>query len=199
MKKVLSVVLSIFMICTVFSGCSSVNTEMTEENINATVAEAFDALKSFDTKKLGKFVESSTLSMIISYAEKYDQFKKLGVEMFKNLTYEIKSVDIENETVTVSVKNKDLKYAAAEFAKNLKSKYNTVQLLTKLSDENFLDTNLTSLCEKINNAVLSDESTEITLSIEKGSKNLVLFFDGSCEDAVSGGALGAIKSIYGLG
>ena len=38
---------------------------------------------------------------------------------------------------------------------------------------------------------------EITLDIEQGNKNLVLVFGDESENAVSGGALSAIKSIYG--
>ena len=41
------------------------------------------------------------------------------------------------------------------------------------------------------------EGVDITLNIEQGSKNLKLSFDENAENAVSGGALTAIKSIFG--
>lgn len=198
-KKITALILCAVLVCAGFSSCSSVNTDMTEENITKTVDKAFDALKSFDTKNLDKYVKSSTLSMIISYAEKHSQFQKLGASLFNDLSYEITNIDIENATVTLDVQNKDLTEAASDFASELKNKYSTIQLLAKLSDEKFLDSNLSALNDDIANASMSDGKTTITLSIEKGSKNLVLSFDADAENAVSGGALSAIKSIYALG
>jgi hypothetical protein len=43
------------------------------------------------------------------------------------------------------------------------------------------------------------DAVEVTLDIEQGKKNLVLSFDTDAEDAVSGGALTSIKSIYSVG
>lgn len=180
------------------SACSTLNNEMTEENITKTVDRAFDALAKFDTDDLNKYVDSPTLTTIISYAEKHQQFADLGRAIFENLNYEIKSIDTENQTVTISVQNKDLYLVASDFARELKSDYTTFQLLAKLSDDSFLDRKLNELCDDIANAKLSGSTTDITLSVEKGKKNLVLVFDNEAENSVSGGALSAIKTIYGL-
>lgn len=196
MKKTISIALSILMIMLCFSGCSG--TKMTEENVKKTVDKAFTALCEFDTKNLRKYVDSKTLSTIIGYAEKQEQFQSLGKAIFSGLEYEIKSVDLENQTVTVNVKNKSLYQTAYEFARELKSNYSTFQLLTKLSDETFLNTYLTELCNDIENAPSASESVDITLGITQGKKNLVLSFDSTSEDTVSGGALSAIKYIYGI-
>lgn len=198
MKKIISIFLCIVAICMSLSACSTLNNEMTEENITKTVDRAFDALAKFDTDDLNKYVDSPTLTTIISYAEKHQQFADLGRAIFENLSYEIKSIDIENQTVTISVQNKDLYLVASDFARELKADYTTFQLLTKLSDDSFLDRKLNELCDGIANAKLSGSTTDITLSVEKGKKNLVLVFDNEAENSVSGGALSAIKTIYGL-
>ena len=96
------------------------------------------------------------------------------------------------------MQNKDLYLVASDFARELKADYTTFQLLTKLSDDSFLDRKLNELCDGIANAKLSGNTTDITLSVEKGKKNLVLVFDNEAENSVSGGALSAIKTIYGL-
>lgn len=198
MKKIISIFLCIVAICMSLSACSTLNNEMTEENITKTVDRAFDALAKFDTDDLNKYVDSPTLTTIISYAEKHQQFADLGRAIFENLSYEIKSIDTENQTVTISVQNKDLYLVASDFARELKADYTTFQLLTKLSDDSFLDRKLNELCDGIANAKLSGSTTDITLSVEKGKKNLVLVFDNEAENSVSGGALSAIKTIYGL-
>lgn len=198
MKKIISIFLCIVAICMSLSACSSTNNEMTEENITKTVDRAFDALAKFDTDDLNKYVDSPTLTTIISYAEKHQQFADLGRAIFENLSYEIKSIDTENQTVTISVQNKDLYLVASDFARELKADYTTFQLLAKLSDDSFLDRKLNELCDGIANAKLSGSTTDITLSVEKGKKNLVLVFDNEAENSVSGGALSAIKTIYGL-
>lgn len=198
MKKIISIFLCIVAICMSLSACSTLNNEMTEENITKTVDRAFDALAKFDTDDLNKYVDSPTLTTIISYAEKHQQFADLGRAIFENLSYEIKSIDTENQTVTISVQNKDLYLVASDFARELKSDYTTFQLLAKLSDDNFLDRKLNELCDDIADAKLSGNTTDITLSVEKGKKNLVLVFDNEAENSVSGGALSAIKTIYGL-
>lgn len=196
MKKLISVFLCAVILCLSFTACSGPNADMTEENITATVKAAETALKEFDIDELNKYVDSSTLSIILSYAKKHDQFAQLGKAIFENLKMDVKSIDIENKTVTVSVSNKDLYQAAGDFAAKLKADYSSFQLLTKLNDEQFLDNRLNSLCKEINNADFLPDSVEITLSIEEGSKNLTLRFNDEAENAVSGGALSAIKGIY---
>lgn len=196
-KKIFCLILCAVIVALSLTACSS-GTSMTEANITKTVDKAFSALAEFDTDALNKYVSSSTLSIIMSYAESHDQFKELGKAMFANLSYEITSIDTENATVTVSVKNKDLTEVANEFVTDLKSNYSTVQLLRKLNDEDFLNTSLSELCDDIANAPMSDKSTEVTLNVQKGKKNLVLSFDSDAENAVSGNAIEAIKSIYGV-
>ncbi len=197
MKKIISAALCAVIMLMCFTACSSTSNEMTEANITKTVDKSFDALKRFDTDALKKYVDSPTLSIIMSYAEKHQQFADLGKAIFANLSYEITNIDIENKQVTVKITNKDLQQVAGTFADNLKKDYSTFQLLAKLSDDNFLDRKLSELSEDIANAPMLNGEIEITLTIEQGDKNLVLVFGDESENAVSGGALSAIKSIYG--
>ena len=151
----------------------------------------------FDTDTLQKYVDSSTLNTIVGYAEKHEQLKQLGQAIFENVDYEIKSIDLDKKTVTVTVKNKDLAQGASEFANELKKDYSAFQLLAKLSDDTFLDSRLAQLKEKIADAQMEENGVDITLNIEQGSKNLKLTFDDTAENAVSGGALSSIKAIFG--
>lgn len=197
MKKILSLFLCAILVIGCFAGCSKTSNELTEENVKATVDIVWQALQEFDTETLGKFVESPTLSTIVNYAEGHEQFADLGKALFENLTIEVKSVDLENKTVTVSVQNKDLYYAANNFANDLKNNYSSFQLLSKLTDDDFLDNKLAALCSEIDAAEMQPSAAEINLYISQGKNNLVLKFDSTAENAVSGGALDAIKSIYG--
>lgn len=196
MKKIISAIL-VLSIVFVFAGCSGPNAELTEENITKTVNVAVDALKEFDTEQLDKYVESSTLSYIVGFAEDHEQFAELGRAIFKNLTVDVKSIDIENKTVTVTVRNKDLEQAAYDFTQNLLSNYTKIQLLGKLTNDSWLDSNLSTLVSEIGKAKMSDQGIDVTLTIRQDKKNLVLCFDETAENAVSGGALGAVKSIVG--
>lgn len=198
MKKTVSLILAVIMIAATFASCTGPNADMTEENITATVDTAFTALVEFDTETLTKYVDSSTLNVIIGYAEDHDQFVQLGKEIFANLTYEIKSIDTENKTVTVSVKNKDLYLTAQAFTVQLTQKYSTLQLLNLLKSDAWLDNNLSELTADIGEAKMLEESTDITLTIDDSGKNLVLGFDENAENGVSGGALAAIKETIGV-
>lgn len=196
MKNIPKILLSVFLIVVLaFSFSSCAKTEMTEENITDTVSTVETALKEFDSKTLEKYVSSSTLSYIMKYAENHQQFADLGKEIFKDLEITVTSVDVENGTVTLDVKNKNLKTAASIFALNLKDKYTTMQLLQKLDDEAFLDESLGTLVDSINSTKDTVEAT-VTLKVVQGKRNLVLSFDDDGEDAVSGGALTGIKNIY---
>ena len=197
MKKTLSLVLALIL-CLSFTACSGPNAEMTEENITETVATVETALKEFDTEALDKYVDSATLSVIIKYAEEHEQFSQLGKAIFENLELEVKEIDIDNKTVTVTAKNKDLSEATSEFAEKLQSNYSNFALLKKLNDDAFLDEKFTELQDKINACQMMDSGVDIVLNIEQDSKNLVLSFDENAEDTVSAGALSAIKSIYGI-
>ena len=177
-----------------FAGCSG-STAMTEKNVTATVDQAFSALKDFNTKKLEKYVDSKTLSVIITYANKHDQFADLGKALFKNLEYNIESIDLDAKTVTVSVHNKDLKDTASAFTKALVSKYSALQMLGLLNNETWLNTSLKSLTDSIAIAKMQSAPVSVTLTVTAGKKNLMLGFDDAAENAVSGGALQAVKSL----
>lgn len=195
MKKALSILFCLAFILVSFTACSS--NAMTEKNVTKTVDTAFTALKEFDTDTLQKYVDSSTLNTIVGFAQKHDQIKQLGQAIFENIDYKIKSIDLDKKTVTITVKNKNLAQGASDFATKLKNEYNTVQLLSKLNDEIFLNARLNELKQKISDAQMESNGIDITLNIEQGSKNLKLSFDEKAEDAVSGGALSSIKAIFG--
>lgn len=198
MKKTVAVILSVVMILFCFSACSKSSAEMTEENITQTTEVVFKALKDFNTEDLGKYVSSPTLSVIMGYAEKHEQFAELGRSIFENLSYEITSIDTQNKTITLSVMNKDLASTAQDFTNDLLSKYSTISLLSNLSSDTWLDSNLAILQEDIAAAPMQSEPVEITLTIEQGEDNLVFVFDENAENGVSGGALGAIKNAIGV-
>ena len=198
MKKALKVITSILLTLSMvfsLSACSS-GAKLTQENVIKTVEIVETALKEFDTEKLQKYVSSTTLDYIIKFSNNHEQFAELGIAIFRDLEMEVESVDLENKTVTVTVRNKKLTNAASSFSKKLKERYSSFQLLKKLDDENFLDSSLGELVESIADAQLITETT-VTLNIEQGKKNLILSFDADAEDAVSGGALQAIKKIFG--
>lgn len=194
--KILICSLLCFSIAFSFAGCSS-KVEMTEENVTKTVEIAVDALHNFDSKNLKKYVDSKTLSYIISLADDHEQFAELGRAMFKSLSIEIVSIDLNAKTVTVSVMNKDLFMIASNFAYDLTSKNSTMQLLSLLKDDYFLDNSLAELTNSINEEPEPYEAKEVTLNIVEGKKNLVLSVDDEAEDAISGGALYAVKGIIG--
>lgn len=198
MKKALKVITSILLILSMvfsLSACSS-GAKLTQENVIKTVEIVETALKEFDTEKLQKYVSSTTLDYIIKFSNNHEQFAELGRAIFRDLEMEVESVDLENKTVTVTVRNKKLTNAASSFSKKLKERYSSFQLLKKLDDESFLDSSLGELVESIADAQLTTEAN-VTLNIEQGKKNLILSFDADAEDAVSGGALQAIKKIFG--
>ena len=193
-KSSMCIILSLLMAFSL-SACSA-GTELNEQNINITVAKVEKALKDFDEKELKKYVESDTLSKILAVSNGKEQFEELGEAIFDDLSIKIEGFDLEKSTVTLSVLNKDLYQIASDFAEGLNSKYTSLQLLGLLNDENFLNNNLSFLTEQIEDAQMQSEPTKITLSIKKGKKNLVLVFDEDGENAVSGGALGAIMKTF---
>lgn len=198
MKKGIALFLSIVLIICCFSACAKTSAEMTQENITATADTVFTALKEFNTEDLETYVSSSTLSVIMSYAKQHEQFAELGRAMFANLTYEITAIDTANKTVTLSVSNKDLAQVAGDFASNLMGKYSTFNLLSNLSSDTWLDSNLSILTEDIDAAPMMSQPAEITVTIQQADDNLVFAFDENAENGVSGGALGAIKSAIGV-
>ena len=198
MKKGIALFLSIVLIICCFSACAKTSAEMTQENITATADTVFTALKEFNTEDLETYVSSSTLSVIVSYAKQHEQFAELGRAMFANLTYEITAIDTANKTVTLSVSNKDLAQVAGDFASDLMGKYSTFNLLSNLSSDTWLDSNLSILTEDIDAAPMMSQPAEITVTIQQADDNLVFAFDENAENGVSGGALGAIKSAIGV-
>ena len=198
MKKWIALFLSIVLIICCFSACAKTSAEMTQENITATADTVFTALKEFNTEDLETYVSSSTLSVIMSYAKQHEQFAELGRAMFANLTYEITAIDTANKTVTLSVSNKDLAQVAGDFASDLMGKYSTFNLLSNLSSDTWLDSNLSILTEDIDAAPMMSQPAEITVTIQQADDNLVFAFDENAENGVSGGALGAIKSAIGV-
>lgn len=196
--KALQKMMCIFLCAAVvlgFSSCSK-NVEMTEENVSQTVETVETALREFDTKTLKKYVESETLSYILKFAESKEQFADLGRAIFSALTLEAQEIDLEKGTVTVKVVNRSLSITATMFVHDLTNLYKGTALLSKLNDDDFLDKNLSKLNGQIEQQPIGSEET-VTLKVAPGKKNLVLTFDETAENAVSGGALGAVKSFTG--
>lgn len=201
MKKFAALFLSILIIALSFTACSSKpNNKLTEKNITKTVDTIFSALKEFDSATVKTYVESTTLDTILTYASKKEQFKKLGIAMFENISYEIKKIDTDNKTVTLSVKNKDLSQVASDYTKNLLEEYGSLtgmlELLKNITNDAWLDSNLSVLTKGISSAVMKDEEIEISLSFEQKNDRLVFTFTQEAEDAVSGGALTAIQNLF---
>lgn len=198
-KKVLAVVLSLLMVLSL-SACSGSSNELTEENVTLTVDTIMTALKEFDTDTLSAYVDSTTLSTIITYAGGYDEITTLANAMFENLDYSVVDIDLtdsENATVTLSVINKDMGDEAKEYIDNLLDQYSTIQLLAKLATANWLNTQVEALVMRIDECEMQEDYTEITLTITQGEDNLVLAFDETAEDAVSGGVLSAVSALFG--
>lgn len=198
-KKVLAVVLSLLMVFSL-SACSNSSNELTEENVTLTVDTIMTALKEFDTDTLSAYVDSTTLSTIITYAGGYDEITTLANAMFENLDYSVVAIDLtdsENATVTLSVINKDMGDEAKEYIDNLLDQYSTIQLLAKLATANWLNNQVEALVMRIDECEMQEDYTEITLTITQGEDNLVLAFDETAEDAVSGGVLSAVSALFG--
>ena len=139
MKKALKVITSILLTLSMvfsLSACSS-GAKLTQENVIKTVEIVETALKEFDTEKLQKYVSSTTLDYIIKFSNNHEQFAELGRAIIRDLEMEVESVDLENKTVTVTVRNKKLTNAASSFSKKLKERYSSFQLLQKLDDESY--------------------------------------------------------------
>ena len=178
----------------VLSACTG-SAELTEDNVSKTVESAAYALHEFNSKDLKKYVDSDTLSYIISLADKHEQFAQLGRAMFENLDITVKSIDLEGKTVEVEVVNKDLFFVASNFTYDLTNNYSTIQLLSLLNDESFLNSSLNNLTNDISQTAAFTEPKTVQLSIVQGKKNLILKVDEEAENAISGGALSAVKSI----
>lgn len=197
MKKAVKSLISVAMVISIilsFNACSSAP-QVTEETAKETVELAVNALKEFNTDDLNKYVNSETLSYIIKLAEEHEQFAELGKAMFESLSITISEVNIEQKTVTVQVINRDLFYIASNFTYDLTSKYTSLQMLSLLDDEFFLDNSLKKLTDEIYNAPIASEVKTVTLKIVEKKKNLAIEVDETAEDAISGGVLRAVKGI----
>lgn len=200
MKKIIALVLTFTMVAFTFCACSpKPNNRITERNITNTVEVIFEALKTFDAPTIKTYVKSTTLEQILTYASAKEQFKKLGVAMFENLTYEIKEIDTDAQAVTISVINKDLTKVASDYTADLLSQYSgltgMLELAKSITDDAWLDSNLAILTDGIRKAELKDEAVEFTVSFEQKKDRLLFTFNEASEDAVSGGALTEIKEI----
>ncbi len=200
MKKIIAVLLTVTVFALSFCACSSKpNNKITEKNITKTINVVFDALKTFDTKTVKTYIDSETLDVILTYASRKDQFRKLGVAMFENLTYEIKEIDTDGQTVTLSVKNKDLTKVAADYTADLLKQYSgltgMLELAKNITNDSWLNSNLAILTNGIKDAALKDDATDVTLHFEQKKDRLLFTFTESAENAVSGGALTEIKKI----
>ena len=191
-KKSLSLILC-FVLTLALSACSS-ETSINEENVNNTVTAVEKALKDFDRLSLKAYVKSSTLETILNLSKSHSQFTALGQAMFEKLEISVKSFDKKNQTVTLLVKNRDMAEIGANFAKELTDGRSALDMMKLLNDDAFLDSSIKKLTAEISEATVPDNPTEITVSIEKGNNNLILVFDEEDENAVSGGALTAIKN-----
>lgn len=193
LKSLVCIVVCISMIAA-FAGCSS-KAKLTEDNVTYTVEHVEQALKDFDTKELAKYVDSPTLNSILTVSTRHEQFGTLGKAIFAKMHMEIESIDLEAQTVTVKVTSYDLSGVATAFVSSLTEQYSKVQLLTNLDSQSFLDSSLGELLPQIDAAGIQLENT-VTLTIKQDKHNLVLGFDEAAEDAVSGGALVAIKNLF---
>ena len=178
------------------SSCSS-GSKITEENVTKTVELVEKALREFDTESLKKYLDTPTLSYIINLANSHEQINEIGKLMFENVTLEIKSIDVENETVTLLVNNKDLSLVGERYAKRLNAQFKKLtDLLAGFSDETFLDSSYKQLSAQISRAIIPDNPTEVTVTVKSSGNHLELVFDQAAEDAVSGGAVTAITTTY---
>ena len=197
MKKISKAVICTVMIFSIifsFVGCSA-KLEITEATAKETIETAVEALKNFDIDELDKYVKSDTLSIIIGLAKDHEQFAELGKAMFEGLSIEVKSVDIENKTIEAEVVNRNLYAIASNFAYDITSNYTTMQMLSLLESEFFLDNSLQELTDKIKAEPISTQAKTITLKIVENKRNLAIEVDETAEDAISGGALYAVKGL----
>ena len=181
----------------VLSACSP-GRAMTEDNITKTVALVEKALRDFDRDTLQKYVNSKTLDYIIKLAGNKEQFDAIGKLLFEKLEMSVKSVDLDNQTVTVEIKNRDMALIGKRYANMIKvrTKSKPMEMLKLLEDDSFLDISVKSLTAQISRATVPDNPVEATLSVKKGAKNLVLSLSNEAEDAISGGVISAISGLF---
>ena len=181
------------------SACSG--RAMTEENITNTVELVEKALREFDRETLQKYVSSKTLDYIIRFANNKEQFDTIGKLLFEKLELNIQSIDVENQAVTLEIKNRDMTVIADRYVKLIKDYSNggkTLDMVKLLSDDEFLDISVRSITSQIAYATEPDNPTVLTVSVSRGAKNLVLNLDEEAEDAVSGGVVSVISDAFSL-
>ena len=178
------------------SACSG--RAMTEENITKTVELVEKALREFDRDTLQKYVSSKTLDYIIRFANSKEQFDTIGKLLFEKLELTVQSVDVENQTVTLEIVNRDMTEIARRYSKLIKdySGGNALDMVKLLNDDEFLDISVRSITSQISYATVPDNPVVLTVSVSKGSKNLVLNLDEEAENAVSGGVVKEISAAF---
>lgn len=195
-KKGVSLLLCLSLLFAV-SACSRAMA-LTEENITKTVALVEKALRDFDRDELQKYVSSKTLTYIFQFANGKEEFNTIGKLLFEKLEISVQAVDLENQTVTLSIRNRDMALVGERYAKFLKARSHgkTTEMLKLLSDDNFLNISVKSLTAQISRATVPDNPTEVTLKVKQDGENLVLVFDEEADDVVSGGVVKAITEAF---
>lgn len=196
LKRGLSLFLCLAM---VFALSACTGRAMTEDNITKTVELVEKALREFDRDTLKKYVNSKTLDYIIRFANNNEQFDTIGKLLFEKLELNIQSVDVENQTVTIAIVNRDMTEIAERYTKLIREHSNggnTLDMVKLLSDEEFLDLSVRSITSQISYATIPDNPTVLTVSVSKGAKNLVLNLDEEAENAVSGGVVDVITAAF---
>lgn len=198
LKRGLSLFLCFAMVFAL-SACSG--RAMTEDNITKTVELVEKALREFDRDTLKKYVSSRTLDYIIRFANNNEQFDTIGKLLFEKLELNIQSVDVDNQTVTLEIINRDMTEIANRYTALIKDYSNggkTLDMVKLLSDEEFLDISVRSITSQISYATIPDNPVVLTVSVSKGAKNLVLNLDEEAENAVSGGVVAVISDAFSL-
>ncbi|MBQ9227856.1 MAG: hypothetical protein IJ168_03395 [Eubacterium sp.] len=195
LKRGISLFLCLAMVFAL-SACSG--STLTEANITKTVELVEKALRDFDKETLQKYVNSKTLDYIIKFAGSKEQFDTIGKLLFEKLELNVKSVDLDNSTVTLEVLNLDMHLVGERYAKviQVRSHGKATEMLSLLSDDDFLDLSVRSLTAQISQATVPDNPTEVTVRVQTSGKNLVLVLDEAAEDAVSGGVLTAVTNVF---
>ncbi len=197
-KRGLSLFLCLAMVFAL-SACSG--RAMTEDNITKTVELVEKALREFDRDTLKKYVSSKTLDYIIRFANNNEQFDTIGKLLFEKLALNIQSIDVEHQTVTLEIVNRDMTQIAKRYTKLLREYSNggnALDMVKLLSDEEFLDISVRSITSQISYATIPDNPPVLTVSVAKGSRNLMLVLDEEAENAVSGGVVDIISTSFSL-
>ena len=197
-KKLLCLLLCTLMVFS-FSGCSS--KKLSEENVNKTIETVENAFIDASVVTLNKYTKFDTvLSNKIKVDPKNLGGKKKLLELtkvlFENLEIEVNSVDLEEMTVTLNVTNKVTYLTTDNFLTNLKKSNSVTQIITNLSDDEFVTKNVDIYIKELEKAPIASSPRTITVKFEQGKHNLVLLFDDEAINAITGGASEALKKNF---